>query len=87
MFGSHRRRRLAKAAQACPNAPRRRYFLFISDPKFDPGYKYEFFAFEPMSHGANAHNLSDGGGLRRLAPGESLMGGIRLTAELESWKR
>ena len=65
----------------------RRYFLFISDPKFDPGYKYEFFAFEPMSHGANAHNLPDGGGLRRLAPGESLVGGIRLTAELETWKR
>jgi aldose 1-epimerase len=63
-----------------------RYFLFVSDPKFDPGYNYEFFAFEPMSHCANAHNLPDGGGLRRLAPGESLSGSVRLTAELESWR-
>jgi len=64
-----------------------RYFLFVSDPKFDAGYNYEAFAFEPMSHSANAHNLSDGGGLRRLAPGESLSGSIRLTAELKSWTR
>ena len=64
-----------------------RYFLFVSDPKFEAGYNYEFFAFEPMSHSANAHNLPDGGGLRRLAPGESLRGEIRLTAELDSWRR
>lgn len=64
-----------------------RYFLFVSDPKFEAGYNYEFFAFEPMSHSANAHNLPDGGGLRRLAPGESLSGMIRLTAELDSRKR
>ena len=64
-----------------------RYFLFVSDPTFDAGYNYEYFAFEPMSHSANAHNLPDGGGLRRLAPGESLVGGIRLTAELDSWRR
>jgi aldose 1-epimerase len=61
-----------------------RYFLFVSDPNFDAGYNYEYFAFEPMSHSANAHNLRDGAGLRRLAPGESLSGSIRLTAELES---
>jgi aldose 1-epimerase len=60
-----------------------RYFLFVSDSKFEVGYKYEYFAFEPMSHSANAHNLPDGGGLRRLAPGASLSGSIRLTAELD----
>jgi aldose 1-epimerase len=60
-----------------------RYFLFLSDPKFDAGYNYETFAFEPMSHSANARNLPDGGGLRRLAPGESLSGSIRFTADLE----
>jgi aldose 1-epimerase len=64
-----------------------RYYLFVSDPKFDAGYNYEFFAFEPMSHSANGHNLQDGGGLRRLAPGQSLSGSIRFTAELESWKQ
>ena len=60
------------------------YFLFVSDPNFDAGYNFEHFAFEPMSHSANAHNLPDGAGLRRLAPGESLSGSIRLTAELDS---
>ena len=64
-----------------------RYFLFVSDPKFEAGYNFEFFAFEPMSHCANAHNLPDGGGLHRLSPGEALSGGVRLTAELDSWKR
>ena len=59
-----------------------RYFLFVSDPNFDAGYKYEYFAFEPMSHSANAHNLPDDAGLLRLAPGESLSGKICLTAEL-----
>jgi len=60
-----------------------RYFLFVSDPKHHAGYNYEFFAFEPMSRSANGHNLQDGGGLRRLATGESLSGRIRFTAELE----
>lgn len=60
-----------------------RYFLFVSDPNFDAGYNYEYFAFEPMSHSANAHNFLDGAGLRRLASGESLSGSIRLTAELD----
>ena len=60
-----------------------RYFLFVSHPSFDTGYDYEYFAFEPMSHSANAHNLPDGGGLRRLAPGETLSGSIRLTVEME----
>lgn len=64
-----------------------RYVLFVSDPQFEAGYNYQSFAFEPMSHGVDAHNMSDGGGLRRLAPGEWLRGSIRLTAELSAWKR
>ncbi len=60
-----------------------RFFLFVSHPNFDAGYNYEYFAFEPMSHSANAHNLPDGGGLRRLAPGETLSGSIRLMVEME----
>jgi aldose 1-epimerase len=66
------------------------FFLFVSDPKFDTGYNYEFFAFEPMSHIANAHNLEGGGGLHRLMAGESLRGSIRLTAEANprgGWRR
>jgi aldose 1-epimerase len=63
-----------------------RFYLFISDPKFDAGYTYEFFAFEPMSHSPNGHNLKNGGGLSRLAPGESLSGCIRFTAKLTSWE-
>jgi len=38
------------------------------------------------SHSANGHNPHDGGGLRRLATGESLSGRIRFTAALERWK-
>ena len=59
-----------------------RYFVFVSDAAFDPGYAYDFFAFEPMSHSADAHHLPGGAGLRRLAPGESLGGSVRLTAHL-----
>jgi aldose 1-epimerase len=61
------------------------FFLFVSDPAFDASYNYEFFAFEPMSHMANAHNLAGGAGLCRLKAGESLSGSIRLTAEANSW--
>ena len=49
-----------------------RYFVFVSDPNFETGYNYEYFAFEPMSHSANAHNFLDGAGLRRLASAGSL---------------
>lgn len=51
---------------ACPV-----FFMFVSDPAFDPGYQFEFFCLEPMSHAANAHNMAELGGLRRLAKGES----------------
>lgn len=50
---------------ACPV-----YFLFVSDPAFDPGYQFDFFCLEPMSHAANGHNMADLGGLRRLAKGQ-----------------
>lgn len=55
-----------------------RYLVFVSDPAFDPGYAYDFFCFEPMSHSADGHNQADGGGLRRLAPGETLAGAFRM---------
>jgi galactose mutarotase-like enzyme len=50
---------------ACPV-----YFIFISDPAFDPGYQFEFFCLEPMTHAANGHNMPGLGGLRRLVKGE-----------------
>ncbi len=52
---------------ACPV-----YFVFVSDPAFNPGYDFEFFCFEPMSHAANGHHLPDLGGLKALDPGETL---------------
>lgn len=55
-----------------------RSLLFVSDPAFDPGYAYDFFCFEPMSHGIDGHNAPDGAGLRRLEPGQSLTGGFRV---------
>lgn len=67
-------RGLALAIEADPLFDR--YLVFVSDPAFDPGYAYEFFCFEPMSHSADAHHMDDGG-LRRLAPGESLGGRVR----------
>ncbi|MDW5500172.1 aldose 1-epimerase [Pseudomonas lundensis] len=59
---------------ACPV-----YFMFISDPAFDPGYQFEFFCLEPMSHAANGHNLAGLGGLRRLAKGESFSQSLLLS--------
>lgn len=55
-----------------------RSLVFVSDPAFDPAYAYDFFCFEPMSHGIDGHNVPDGAGLRRLAPGESLAGSFRI---------
>lgn len=55
-------------------------FLFVSDPEFDPAYRRDFFALEPMSHLPDGHNLPDLGGLRVLEPGEVLSGSIRLHA-------
>ncbi|MHC5234393.1 aldose 1-epimerase [Brucella sp. LJL56] len=41
----------------------------------------DFFCLEPMTHKANGHHRPDLGGLRILAPGESLGGTIRLAVE------
>jgi aldose 1-epimerase len=54
-----------------------RSFLFVSDTKFDPDYKLDFFCFEPMSHTAGGHLQTDLGGLKVLAPGETLSGDVR----------
>jgi aldose 1-epimerase len=54
-----------------------RSFLFVSDTKFDPDYKLDFFCFEPMSHTAGGHLQPDLGGLKVLAPGETLSGQVR----------
>ena len=56
-------------------------FLFVSDTSFDPSYKRDYFALEPMSHLADGHNQPDLGGLVILAPGETLAGTVRLTVE------
>lgn len=52
--------------------------LFLSDERFDPGFRGDYFCFEPMSHLANGHNLPGLGDLTVLRPGESLAGSIRL---------
>lgn len=55
--------------------------LFVSDQGFDPDYRHEYFCFEPMSHLADGHHLPDLGGLRVLAPGETLAGSLLLRPE------
>lgn len=56
-----------------------RSLVFVSDPAFDPGYAYDFFCFEPMSHSVDAHHATGGAGLRHLAPGQRLEGRVRFT--------
>lgn len=53
-------------------------FVFVSDTKFDPGFKRDYFCFEPMTHLPNGHNLSGLGDLKVLKPGERLSGSVRL---------
>ena len=48
------------------------YFVFVSDPAFDQGYKFDFFCFEPMSHAPDDHHRPGFGQLTVLARGESL---------------
>lgn len=72
-------RRLALRIQADPLF--RSMFLFVSDTSFDPSYRRDFFALEPMSHLADGHNQPDLGGLAVLAPGETLAGKMRLSVE------
>lgn len=57
-------------------------FLFLSDPEFDPDYRFDFFCIEPMSHAANGHHLPDLGGLVVLSHGESLTQSMRLRSEV-----
>lgn len=53
-------------------------FIFVSDTKFDPSFKRDYFCFEPMSHLSNGHNLLGLGDLKVLEPSESLSGAIQL---------
>lgn len=53
-----------------------RYFVFVSDRAFEPAYAGDYFCFEPMSHSADGHHQADLGGLRVLAPGETLAGTV-----------
>lgn len=69
--------RLALGIEADPMFDR--CLVFVSDPAFDPGYAYDFFCFEPMSHSIDDHNKAEAGGLKRLAPGERLTGAVRFT--------
>ena len=57
----------------------RHAFVFVSDTDFDPGFRRDYFCFEPMSHLANGHNMPDLGDLCVLAPGETLSGSVRMT--------
>ncbi len=45
---------------------------------YSPSTEAEFFCFEPMSHRPNAHRRPEGGGLVRLAQGETLEGTVTL---------
>ncbi|MBV8041727.1 aldose 1-epimerase [Pluralibacter sp.] len=53
-----------------PSAPC--YFMFVSDPVFNPGYAFDFFCLEPMSHAPDDHHRPHGGDLVELTPGESM---------------
>lgn len=74
----HKQRLRLTTEPACPV-----YFVFVSDPKFDEGYCFDFFCFEPMSHAANGHNMPDLGGLSSLQPQASLT--QRMTLSSENW--
>lgn len=52
--------------------------IFLSDERFDPGFRRDYFCFEPMSHLANGHNLPGLGDLKILQPGESLEGSVHM---------
>jgi aldose 1-epimerase len=56
------------------------WFLFVSDPAREPGYAFDHFCFEPMTHAPDAHNAPDLGGLAVLAPGEELRAGVTFRA-------
>jgi aldose 1-epimerase len=58
------------------------YALFVSDQRYDPAYRGEYFCFEPMSHAIAAFERADLGGLRVLAPGGELRGTVRFIPDL-----
>ncbi|RJT46339.1 aldose 1-epimerase [Rahnella woolbedingensis] len=72
----HQQQLLLTTEPACPVC-----FIFVSDPVFDPGYDFDFFCFEPMSHAANAHNMPDLGGLKVLQPQQTLTQCMTLSAQ------
>lgn len=57
-----------------------RCMMFVSSRSFDPLFSGDWFCFEPMTHGVDAHHRADGGGLVALAPGKTLVGGVRFHA-------
>jgi aldose 1-epimerase len=70
-------RELALRVTASPEFDR--YFVYVPDGRFEPGFKHDYFCFEPMTHHADAHHAPDLGGLRILAPGERFSGHIRFS--------
>ncbi|WP_210528102.1 aldose 1-epimerase [Rubellimicrobium arenae] len=59
----------------------RTMFLFVSDTSFDPDYRRDFFALEPMTHLADGHNQAVLGGLSVLRPSETLSGSVTFRME------
>lgn len=53
--------------------------LYSPGRSADANGETDHFAFEPMSHLANGHNMDDLGGLTPLAPGKTLSGTVRFT--------
>ncbi len=49
-----------------------RFFLFHSDTAFEPGFKNDYFCFEPMTHDADGHARFADSGLVLLEPGQEL---------------
>jgi aldose 1-epimerase len=58
----------------------RHAFVFVSDTTFDPGFRRDYFCFEPMSHLANGHNMPGLGDLNVLEPRQSMSGAIHMRA-------
>ncbi|MCB8883753.1 aldose 1-epimerase [Acidisoma cellulosilytica] len=57
------------------------FFVFMSDTAFEPDFAGDYFCFEPMTHEADAHHAADLGGLKLLAPGETLNAAVRFTPQ------
>ncbi|WP_058913222.1 aldose 1-epimerase [Entomohabitans teleogrylli] len=69
------------ALQVRTEPPAPYYFIFVSDPQFDPGYAFDFFCIEPMSHAPDDHHRPGAGRLIPLAPGEETRLTMRLQAQ------